>query len=332
METGNEKWSLSGKKDLLKRLMQDSLTEKERSVLLTSFPVVARMRRQWESVNDIVRNDCPDESLIWRRISKAIKGNGVVRRMRVSRIYAWVASLAVLLSLGGGICFFLSGQDCSSEVVISSDMQRIESVLLPDGTKVRLGSGSRLTYPAEFTGKTREVVLDGQAFFEVAKNPRRPFIVRTEGLFVQALGTAFEVFGYRTKDRKEVILLNGKVKVGIGDGKKQGRESFLVPDEQMVYDRQTDKIIVRKVDAGQYTAWRDQEMLIFENERLSTILPRLEQWYGCKVTIRDDLSEKYRFTFKVRDESLEQILRLVTISSPLSCHLDREGNYVVTLK
>ena len=78
-----------------------------------------------------------------------------------------------------------------------------------------MGPGSRLTYPASFSGKTREIRLDGQAFFDVAKNREKPFIVHTEDMSVEALGTAFELFSYNMENKMEAILLNGKIKVSV---------------------------------------------------------------------------------------------------------------------
>ena len=84
------------------------------------------------------------------------------------------------------------------------------------------------------------------------------------------------------------------------------------------------------MDADKYTAWRKQKMLSFENEKLSMIIPRLEQWYGRKVMCQKDLADKYRFTFKVRDESLEKILMLIQLSSPLKYKEIEDGNYSLT--
>ena len=217
--------------------------------------------------------------------------------------------------------------------VVSSGIQNMESVSLPDGTKVQMGPGSRLTYPASFSGKTREVTLNGQAFFDVAKNREKPFIVRTEDMSVQALGTAFELFSYEMDNKIETILLNGKIKVGISDkGTKRVKEYLVSPDEKLVLDRQTGEVMKQAVNADKYTAWRKQKMLSFENEKLTMIIPRLEQWYGRKVMCQKDLAEKYRFTFKVRDESLEKILFMIKASSPLIYTQMESGDYILTLK
>ena len=99
---------------------------------------------------------------------------------------------------------------------MASGVRCIEPVSLSDGTTVRMGPNSQLIYPKSFDGKTRDVELKGQAFFDVAKDRERPFTVHTKNMDVTALGTAFEVFNYDSESKLETILLNGKVKIGLG--------------------------------------------------------------------------------------------------------------------
>ena len=131
----------------------------------------------------------------------------------------------------------------------------------------------------------------------------------------------------------EAILLNGKIKVSVENKEtNQMKEYFVSPDEKILVDRQTGKITKQIVDADKYTAWRKQKMLSFENEKLSMIIPRLEQWYGRKVMCQKDLADKYRFTFKVRDESLDRILFMIKACSPLQYKEEKNGDYTLTLK
>ena len=94
--------------------------------------------------------------------------------------------------------------------VMASGVRCIEPVSLSDGTTVRMGPNSQLIYPKSFDGKTRDVELKGQAFFDVAKDRERPFTVHTKNMDVTALGTAFEVFNYDSESKLETILLNGR--------------------------------------------------------------------------------------------------------------------------
>ena len=318
---------IEDRKYWLKKLLHDKLTDDERATLLASEPVERQMKQQWEEAAAGM-TDKQREEAIWEKVCKALDGRVSGRRETFYKIYSWVASLLLLLGMEGTAYWALTRQEAVSMYVVSSGLQSMQSVSLPDGTEVQMGPGSRLTYPADFTGKVREVKLAGQAFFDVAKLPGKPFVVQTGEMQVEAVGTAFELFSYDTESRVETILLNGKIKVGIRDG-ESGQESlyWVSPDERLQLDRQTGEVSKQVVNADKYTAWRKQRMLSFENEKLSMIIPRLEQWYGRKVMCQKDLAERYRFTFKVRGESLEQILKLIQLSSPLKYEEVEDGNY-----
>ena len=327
------KMEYEDKKYILRKLMQDALTEEERIALQSSRRVTRQMERQWDSAPDVIERDRPDESSIWRNICRVSWQHAEGRKVVFYKIYSLVASVLLVLGVAGTAYFAYQDRTTVPMYVVSSGIQNMESVSLPDGTKVQMGPGSRLTYPASFSGKTREVTLNGQAFFDVAKNREKPFIVRTEDMSVQALGTAFELFSYEMDNKIETILLNGKIKVGISDkGTKKVKEYLVSPDEKLVLDRQTGEVMKQAVNADKYTAWRKQKMLSFENEKLTMIIPRLEQWYGRKVMCQKDLAEKYRFTFKVRDESLDRILYMIKASSPLIYTQMESGDYILTLK
>ncbi len=320
------------RKYVLKKLMHDALTDAERSALNAAEAVEARMLSQWETAPDAAEADRADGADIWQRVLRRIErgsGDGAY----FYKVYSAVASVLLLLAIGGAAFMALDMKENVPMYVVSSGIQNMQQVTLPDGTNVQLGPSSRLTYPSRFVGRTREVKLDGQAFFDVHKDPRKPFIVRASDMDIQALGTAFEVFDYEIENKLEAILLSGKVKVGIGDdggGKK--KECILQPNQRLQYDRQTNTVSVQTLDADKYTAWRKQGILSFENEKLSMIIPRLEQWYGRKAICPQDLAEKYRFTFKVRDESLERILFMMKQSSPLTYKEIEGGNYKIMHK
>lgn len=321
------------KKQILKKLMQDALTEEERMALQASRRVEQKMFCQWDTAPDAVNADRPDETSIWHTICKHSWERTKANRIEFYKIYSWVASIILLIGIAGSAYFLLSERNNAPVYIVSAGIQNMEAVSLPDGTKVQLGPGSRLTYPEKFTGRTREVTLNGQAFFDVSKNPHKAFIVHTSDMDVQALGTAFELFSYDVENKSEAILLNGKIKVGVVDEKTGERTEYLVsPDQKLVLDKQSGIVTKYKVDADTYTSWRKQRFLSFENEKLSMIIPRLEQWYGRKIMCQKDLAQKYRFTFKVRDESLDRILFMIGESSPLKHAKINNENYILSSK
>lgn len=324
------------KTEWIKRLFRQELTTQEEAELLAGKEIRSRMYAQWEhsgSEHDPeYEADC--ERRIWKRVERAIQQ----KEQRVARGYwRWysVAStflLLVSLSITG---YLSTGSPVEMNYVAHTGIQNIESIVLPDGTFVQLGAGSRLTYPAKFTGETRTVEVDGQAFFDVNPDPDRPFIVKTAKMDVTALGTAFEVFCYDGEQHQETVLLHGKVKVDMSlsaAGKESPQSIILTPDQKLSLNSRTGEVEVNPVDADKYTEWRERRVLSFQNEKLSMILPRLEKWYGRHLMCSRELSEEYRFTFKVRDESLERILYIISESSDLKYQKRNEGFEIVKQK
>ncbi|WP_297906372.1 FecR domain-containing protein [uncultured Parabacteroides sp.] len=313
---------------MLKKLMRDSLDEKDRQRLLCDPRVEERMRSQWDEVAEDMNPMVGDR--IWGRIIARTIAQNNVRKLYVYKIMAIAASVLLLLGVGSWV-YWANTKEDQYIYVMASGVRCIESVSLSDGTMVRMGPNSQLTYPKSFNGETRDVDLKGQAFFDVAKDRDKPFTVHTKNMDVTALGTAFEVFNHESENKLETILLNGKVKIGLGDPNiKNRREVILNPNEMLVYDKQANTVKVKKVNAEIYSGWRNG-VLSFENERLSMILTRLEPWYGRKIKCPKEIAEKYRFTFKVRDESLERILFMLSNTSPIK-YREKDSEYELYIK
>lgn len=298
----------------IKKLLKNSLTPKERIELTGAKSVSAYMQKQWDRAFDAAQTDNVAMARLQNETCKKAWANKVSNHMLYYKIYSRVATLFLVLAIGGMIGLYTNRDNPFTTYVVSSGIKDIKSVQLPDGSIVRLGPGSELKYPGEFKGGERRIILSGQAFFDVAKDPDKPFIVQTDKMDITALGTAFEVFSYDEESYIETILLNGKVKIRTRNENENGGY-ILSPDEKLTLTKNNLKVAIEKVDADKYTAWRSLNMLCFENEKLSVIIPRLEQWFGRRVICRSDVAGKYSYTFKVRDESLERILFMFSQSS-----------------
>lgn len=190
-------------------------------------------------------------------------------------------------------------------------------LVLADGTRVWLNAQTEFRYPVNFTGDSRQVYLNGEAYFEVVKDERRPFIVRTEAVDIRVLGTCFNVNDTRVDGTLEVTLVEGKVEVG---DRGTAQRVVLYPDEQARVRQ--GQITVRDVDAGLYTSWVKGKFC-FEGETLEEIAAQLERWYGVSFFFtRRELQER-KFTGSVfRDESIEQILRLLEKTADVQCQVN----------
>lgn len=162
---------------------------------------------------------------------------------------------------------------------------------LSDGTKVWLNSATELKYPVKFVGDERVVHIRGEAYFEVARNPRKPFVVKTgHQMEVKVLGTHFNVSAYEEDRTIATTLAEGKVLVT--DGKQM---IDLVPNQQAVFEKTTGHFTRRDVDAYPYLSWKDGKF-IFENETLENIMERVSRWYDVEVFFKGMAVRELRFS------------------------------------
>ncbi|MEG1563145.1 MAG: FecR family protein [Bacteroides sp.] len=315
---------------LVKKLLTGTLQPQERAKLNEQERVKKVMQTEWEETSELYAN-IAKEKKIFHKVLHTIQQKKAGRFRKAVTRYSWVASLALLLLCGTLTAVLFTRPDVAERMyVVNSGRQSMDSVRLPDGTFVMLNAGSRLTYPEVFTGENREVTLSGQAFFQVEKDEKHPFIVKTNGFNVTALGTSFEVFSFDQDESAETILLGGKVKVETIDKADQTvtGKYFLNPNEKLTYTGKKE-VQIESVDANSYSAWRMGGRLSFKNEKLSMILPRLEKWYGQKIICPQKVADYYRFTFTVRTEPLELILNIMSNSAPLSYTLTSSEDYVL---
>ncbi|TKG97009.1 FecR family protein [Puteibacter caeruleilacunae] len=186
------------------------------------------------------------------------------------------------------------------------------SFVLPDGTTGYLNSGSKLAYPVVFSNE-RNVKLNGEAFFDVAHNKQKPFIVKTPHLSTKVLGTQFNVIAYEEEQNEQIILQEGKVEVYSNTGT---RLSTLVPNEKLIINTTTNKYSTSKVEADQYVSWTEGK-LILRNETMQHVAQRLGRWYNVDIEIEDQELMKYAFRATFINEPLEEVLKILAITAPL---------------
>lgn len=182
------------------------------------------------------------------------------------------------------------------------------SVKLSDGTVVSINADSRLIYPTAFNGKSREVSVEGEAFFEVAANPRQPFLVHTTKMDIQVLGTTFNVNTYETSSVK-TTLTSGKVRVG-----PESNSIILSPGEQSLYNETSGALIKKQVDIRIYTAWKDNN-IYFEDAPLSDITTSLGRNYDYDFKFEDASLAALSFTLDMQQPAnLQDVLNRIHLT------------------
>jgi len=181
---------------------------------------------------------------------------------------------------------------------------------LADGTKVWLNAGSSLKFPAVFSGKTRQIELTGEAYFEVAHNADKPFLVSLPKLKIEVLGTHFNVKAYPNESNIETTLLQGAVKVSSKD-----RAVFLKPGEQSRYSQTNAQLSeAQAVDATAIAAWREG-IFSFNNTDIREVLRQLSRWYNIQIVFRGKLPDRRFSGGFERRASLEQVIQILKESN-----------------
>lgn len=184
---------------------------------------------------------------------------------------------------------------------------RKSTIQLPDGTVVNLNAESSITFLEDFTDSIRQVSLVGEAFFDVAENRERPFIVSSAGIDTRALGTSFNVKAYEEDQHVQVVLASGTVKVTQSQ-EKNCEEVILRPGEKALVGKQTNTIHKQQADLHTTLAWKDN-LLVFHQASSEKVFATLERWYGVKIIFSENFSgDSWRFTGEFKDENLENVL------------------------
>ena len=199
-------------------------------------------------------------------------------------------------------------------------------VRLADGTLVYLNSATRMKYPVKFDEKERKVYLSGEAYFEVAKDPERPFFVEMEGVEVRVYGTSFNVNTHQ-KGNIQTVLVKGSIGVKV---LSSGMESVIRPGQMAEFKQGNTKVDVKDVNVAVYTDWKDG-IFRFENQRLEDILAVLSNWYDMNVFYQTVSVKELHFSgYMERYKDVSVILEAITLSTGVTFSI--QGKTIVVSK
>lgn len=276
------------------------------------------LRKEWETIDS---DDAPDLTHLLHAIQAQIykkqqeKHNGFIYRIMHS--YSRVAAILLFPILLAGLFFFLH---INRKPTVVADIPVFNTVYapmgsrvqftLPDGSSGFLNSGSSITYSLPFA-ENRKLSLEGEAWFDVIKNENHPFEICAGTSAVRVLGTSFNVSAYPNENYVEVVLAEGKVEF------QATPRAQVVPmkiSERLVYKE--NGILIENVDPDKYRGWTEG-LLIFRGDNMSEVARRISRWYNVEVVIADTELEAYTFRATFDDDSLEEVLRLLSMTSPI---------------
>ena len=255
--------------------------------------------------------------------------------------YKYVAVAAcVIILLAGFYYFFNTSNQYKAPNVVTTKKGSKSSIVLPDGTKVWINSDSKLTYDENFGVKSREIMLDGEAYFDVTKDANKPFVVKTTALDVLVLGTAFNVRAYNNEKNTQTTLVRGVVEVVLKN--RKDKKITLQPNEKLMV--QNNYYLTRTGEAKKNddteivlstiqprssdstlaeTGWVSNK-LIFNQEKLEDIIPVLERWYNVKINLRKQPNNSRKLSGTYNNDNLKDVLESLKLAGEFSYSIEKE--------
>lgn len=250
-------------------------------------------------------------------LARPVAERSMLSRRLLDRVAKIAVAASVLVATAvGGYWFAMSGLQSQTFEVATLKGQK-SMVTLPDGSLVRLNSSSKVVYTSAFNRRNRKIEMQGEAYFEVAKNANLPFTVTADGMEVTALGTKFNVRAYAEDAAIVTTLVEGKVAVVAGR-----QEQVLLPNQQVRCTRGDRQLALSQVDDKTHLVpWINNE-LIYNGQNLQQIAIEMERMYDVRVVFRDEKIKQFCYTGIVLNTSLANVLELIMTTSPVNYRMN----------
>lgn len=271
------------------------------------------LKQFWEETSSRPNEDTQSLDAVLDKINHHILINSP-KSGRIKTIWHLYSKIAAVLLVP--VLLFTFYHKTYNDNVINSSWIEIHSPYgartqfsLPDGSEGWLNSGSVIKYPAQF-GSIRNVELNGEAFFNVAKNPEAPFIINANMIKIKVLGTSFNVVSYSNDSLAEVVVANGQVEV---DANGHSFKEILHPSERLALNTVKATYSKSSVDVQNYTSWKSGK-LIFLNDNLNEVIRKLSRFYNVDFEVKNNVNRNQLFRAVLSEESLDEILRYMKLT------------------
>ena len=313
--------------DLMRKYLQGQATEQERMTLLAHLRADEQIGNWLRAEMEFSDSKMPQP--VQERILRNIMGSRRPSAGRNARSYFLMAACISLLAVLCGLVGMLLWQNNArnnmlcADVVVSTQLGEHSRIVLPDGTLVTLNASTTVRYATAMPDGKRRVQVDGEAFFDVAKDAEHPFVVSAGDVDITCLGTSFDVRNYANETTTAVVLAEGKVCVSTA-----AADLTMEPDSRAVYNRASHTLSKHSVPSNDYTCWLNGEIR-YNNQTLEQIAAELARNYNIELVITDDELKQERFTGYLGRSSLRNILDVLCLASNLSYHVDGDTKVYV---
>ena len=309
--------------ELLHRLIAGTTTEEENRQLMEWFRQCAS-KEEFFMLFETAWKESPDEmprdvqERMYRRLSRELdekKTKTILLRSRFSwKVWPQIAVACIIIVLGL-VNYRMNDKQkqlSTQNFTVLAEKGQRAFITLPDSTKVWLNSDTKISYPADYGLKERNVTLVGEAYFEVAKNPDKRFIVEAKGMQVEALGTSFNVNAYQNDNKIIASLFSGSVRVSY-----DRHVAILKPHESVKVDLLNRSFSRYKDESMQNIAlWRKNE-ITFDGESLEEITHIMSRLYNTTLCIEDESLKKVCYIGTIRNNNLENFIDIINLTTPV---------------
>ncbi|WP_343744952.1 FecR domain-containing protein [Chitinophaga sp.] len=302
--------------------------------------------RFMESVLDTMSAPVQDTAVVtegWEKMEAFLQTPSPVTSSR--RPYWWAAAAVLLAAVSAGMWWLARKKQPAALALqqISAPMGSTIKALLPDGTQVWINAGSQISYDARFAGKSRDVAVAGEVFFDVASDDNKPFIVHSDNLAIQVLGTSFNIKAYGDDQKAEVAVISGKVQVMMRNSPE--KKVVLLPREKLVLSldqhtlwQERDSIqhvnfrvqeLASSKDPGlvMETAWCNQK-LAFMNETFAEVARKMERQFNVNIVFEDETLQKEILSGVFEKEDINKALRLLQMTTGFHYRIVQQQVYL----
>lgn len=314
--------------DLIARKLSGEATAEEEKILdnwirddQSNRELFNQYSRLWERTGKAEQLQQTDIDKEWRRFSDAVsKGKKVRTLSRMNNITRLAAAVVAGLILAfSGLLIYRTAAYKTVKTVAE-----VREVSLPDGSSVTLNSGSELRYPVSFGKSSRDLELQGEAFFDVEENPEKPFSVEAGGIRVKVLGTSFNVEAAAGQNIVTVIVANGKV--GIFDESGNEMKGELLKGEKALINTATGSLSLNTNTDPNFNSYKTKH-IVFKNSGLEQVISTLEKTYNTNIRVENPGVTENRITVTFNNKDLDYILR--TIEATLDLEIEIKDDEVI---
>lgn len=300
-------------------------------------PLFQQLEVVWNNIQNKVANYEPDLEYYWKELSGRMQAidsknsetkttESSTKFIPIKRFYRIVAAASVLLAITFSGAYYLGRNNFKSQSGIQtySSLTGKSKVTLPDGTEVWLHSNTTLSYNSNLQSDKREVDMQGEAYFSVKHDSNIPFVVHSNGVSIKVYGTKFNVNSYSMSDNILVSLYEGSVSMNIAN-----KDVMLKPGEEGNYNKLNKSLDVKIGDVDFAKSWTNDQ-LRFKDKSLRYVCRYLAKWYSVHIVIDSAIADNQSYSFTIQNESLEDIIRIMSGINSIEYKFDENNN--LTLK